>query len=368
MKDKINFIDMNEKLNHEEVYSLFKTHSLKRNKEISEKIKNFKSNMDFFKCYSNKDIKNLLNIFKLKLPENNDEFFSSFKSNIEQYIFCISQIILSIKVFLKTYDILTKIVIKAKNHLTKLKYENKLENYNQDYLFLYLDSLFKVSEKYLKFNNLNVSSLLNENISLFENTPKNTLFTKYSNEYKIDCFSNDEIDSSIYDNQSTPRFRSEPDIIFENQEKKNSSLENSIENNPPIKKDSILTLSKYIFDEKSFTTPQNTKIKFIESPIIKLRKKNTSTKKRIPKTENIDKNKNKRKIFYETNNKNNNKDYYRNLLEMIYKIYKKGLINSEEKIKLKKLTIEKSKKIEFLYYNIYLNSKKDKDTLTTEVK
>ena len=53
---------------------------------------------------------------------------------------------------------------------------------------------------------------------------------------------------------------------------------------------------------------------------------------------------------------------------MIYKIYKKGLINSEEKIKLKKLVIEKSKNIEYLYYNIYLNSKNDKDTLITEVK
>ena len=185
MKDKINFIDMNGKLNHEELYNLFKTYSFKRNKEISEKINNFKNNMDFFKFYSNKDIKNLLNIFKFKLSENNDELFSSFKSDIEQYIFCISQIILSIKLFLKIHDILTKIVINAKNHLTKLKYENKLENYNQDYLFLYLESLLKISKKYLKFNNLNDSTLLSDNISLFENIPNNTLFSKYSNEYRL---------------------------------------------------------------------------------------------------------------------------------------------------------------------------------------
>ena len=106
MKGKINSIDINGKLDREIIYNLFKTHSFKINKEISEKIDNFKYNMDFFEFYSNENIKNLLNIFKLS--ENNDELFSSFKSDIEQYISCISQIILSIKLFLKIYDILKK--------------------------------------------------------------------------------------------------------------------------------------------------------------------------------------------------------------------------------------------------------------------
>ena len=48
MKGKINFIDINGKLDREEIYNLFKTHSFKINKEISEKIDNFKYNMDFF--------------------------------------------------------------------------------------------------------------------------------------------------------------------------------------------------------------------------------------------------------------------------------------------------------------------------------
>ena len=99
MEDQINSIDMNGKLDRDELNSLFKTDSSKVNLEISEKIDNFKQNMDFFEYYSNKEIKSLLNIFKLELPENNDELFSLFKSDIEQYIFCISQIILSIKLF-----------------------------------------------------------------------------------------------------------------------------------------------------------------------------------------------------------------------------------------------------------------------------
>ena len=49
-------------------------------------------------------------------------------------------------------------------------------------------------------------------------------------------------------------------------------------------------------------------------------------------------------------------------------MYKTGLINSEEKIKLKQLVIKKSKKIEYLYYNIYSNSKNNKNTLANEIK
>ena len=99
MEDKINFIDISGKLNHEEIYNLFKTRSSKINKEISEKIDIFKKNIDFFEFYSNKNIKTLLNIFRFQISENNDESFSLFKSDIERYISCISQILLSIKLF-----------------------------------------------------------------------------------------------------------------------------------------------------------------------------------------------------------------------------------------------------------------------------
>ena len=368
MKDKINSIDMNGKLEREEIYNLFKTHSSKTNKEISEKINNFKHNIDFFEFYSNEDIKNLLNIFVLKLPEDNDENFSSFESDIEQYISCISQIILSIKLFLKTYDILAKIVTNAKNHLSTLKYENKLENYNQECLFSYLESLLKISEKNTEIYS-SPSTLLNSNVSSCEDTSKNFLFSKYSSGYKLDEFSNGETDSIVYENQPTPRFESESDEEFENQKKKNSKFKKTPENNSPTQKDSVLTLSKYVFVDEPIT-PQNHELKLCESPVVRPKKKKTSTQERKPRTEKFDNHINKRKISLETdrNNRNNNKNHYRNLLEMINKIYKRGLINSEEKVKLKQLVIKKSKKIEYLYYNIYTNSKNDKKALVTEVK
>ena len=328
MKGKINFINMNEKLNYEEIYDLFKTHSSKVNKEISKKIESFKFNMDFFKYYANKDIKNLLNIFELKLSD--DELFSSFKSDIEQYISCISQIILTIKFFLKTQDILTKMVINAKNQLSKLK----LKNSNQNYLFLYLESLLKISKKSLKY--YSSATTLNK-ISSIDDNSKNSSYPKFFS-HKIDGFSNNEIKSSIYDKLITPRFKSKEK--FENQEQKNSNLE--IENN---KDDSVFTLSDIVLDEESLTS-KNIEIKLIEPRIIM--KKNNYSKVRNQQAENQIKN--------------------IDLLEMINNIYKKGLINSEEKVKLKQLVIEKSKKIEYLYDNIYINSKNDKNKLESEVK
>ena len=368
MKDKVNSIDMNGKLDHEKIYNLFRTYSSKTNKQISEKIDIFKQNIDFFRFYSNRDIKNLFYIFELKLPENDDESFSSFKSDIEQYIYCISQIILSIKLFLKIQNILKKIVIDAENYLSTLKFKNKLENYNQDYLFLYLESLLKISDKDLKFYS-SASTLLMSNISSFEDSSKNSLFEKFPSEYKIDGFSKDEIEPVMLKNQPTPKFETESDEELENQEKNNSNSENSIGDNSPIKKESLLTLSKYVFAEKS-TTPHNIESKITGPSAFSQKIKNNYSKITIPQSENIDKVKKKRYIFSQNDLivKNHKKNHFRNLLEMINKIYKKGIINSEEKLKLKQLIIEKSKKIEYFYYNIYKKSKNDKNTLITEVK
>ena len=366
MKEKIKSIEMNGKLSLEEIYNLFKTHSSKTNIKIFENISNFQYNIDFFEFYSNKDIKNLLNIFELEIPKNNEEFFSSFKSDIQQYISCISQIILTIKLFLKTHDILKKLATNAKNHLSKLKHKKKIENFNQNYLFLYLDSLFKISEK----NNTtysNHSTLLSSNMSANEDTINNPFFPKKYNEYENDGFSIDEKELNIYDNQKTPRFGSESDDEFKNNEKKNSYLNELDENISPIKKDSELTLSNYVFAEEQFI-PQNHESKLIEPYIVEQKIKNCLTKGRMLQNENFDKYKNNRKKSFETDLINKNKNHYKNLLEMISNMYKTELINSEEKLKLKQLVIEKSKKIEHLYYNIYKNSINDKNSLVNEVK
>ena len=56
-----------------------------------------------------------------------------------------------------------------------------------------------------------------------------------------------------------------------------------------------------------------------------------------------------------------------NLLEMIKYIYRKGIINSEEKIKLKKLVIARSKKLENFYYNTYKSKEFDENNLKSKI-
>ena len=355
IENKTNFINVSGKLGQEEICNLFKSHSSKICKDILEKIDIFVHNMEFFEFYSDGDIKNLLNILKLKLPENNEEFISLVKSDIEDYISCISLIILSIKLFLKTEIKLEETVAKVINNMSKLKFENKIKNYDQDNLFLYLESLLKISEKNYK-SYLSASALLYFNISSLEVAPKNILYPTFSNEYKIKYFSNDEKEVILNDNQSTPKFK----FDFEKQEKINFNLENSTQDNFSIKTESIFTLSKYIFDEEP-TTSKNTESKFVEFLMDKTKMKKNfkneyDNKQKITSSET------------DINIKKNNKNYCLNLLEMIKKIYKKGLINSEEKVKLKQLVIDKSKKIEYLYYNVYKNSKNDKKMIISEVK
>ena len=350
MRDKINSIDISGELDHDKMYNLFRTHSSKANKEIFEKINIYKNTIDFFEFYSNKDIKTLLNIFNLKVSD--DEFFSPFKSDIKLYISTISQIILAIKLLFKSQEILTKIIINSKSILSKLKTKNNLENYYQDHLFIYLESLFNIPVKNPKFR-----TSTSTYFSSFDGYQKNLLFPKFYNGYTFDYFSNNGIESTLNDTPSTPRFELELNKEFENQEKKNSDLENHT-----IKKSSGLTFSNYVFAEESLTQ-KNT-----ESTVAKPKIKNSYTKERKIENANIHKEKRNKSSEIEPVIKNNKKNYYKNLLEMINKIYKNGFINSSEKLKLKEMLISKSKKIEYFYYNIYKNSKKDKEMLVTEVK
>ena len=66
-------------------------------------------------------------------------------------------------------------------------------------------------------------------------------------------------------------------------------------------------------------------------------------------------------------NDNSKEKTYENLLEMINNIYKKGIINSEEKVKLKQLVIAKSKKLKNLYFNIYKNNFIEQNVLRLKI-
>ena len=334
MEEVLNVLDITGEMKIDEVYSLLKTNSKKINSEISKKIKSFKKIDDFLNHYSNKtSLFELLNKVEFNSSKNYDELFSSFDSNVEKYISCFTQIIISIKLILETQEILKKIFLTSKQYLSKLKIEQQIENISEENLIFFIKNLLNISRTESPRNYLDSTSILR-----FESSD-----SKSSNSLYSQNFINDQIlkpSSSIvigktlkllYEEPCSTSFDLNPDSSIKN-------IENQNYQNINIKKESSLILS----GEQNINSVNDDKDIIMDE--------------RNDYIEN--------KIVY---NNSMNAKKYENLLEMINNIYKKCIINSEEKIGLKQLVIAKSKKIESLYYNNYRNKFIDENALRSEI-
>ena len=313
-----------------EIYNLLKTNSKKINSELSKKIKTFKKVDDFFNYYSNKTyLLKLLHKIEFISSKNYDELFSSFNSNIEQYIFCYTQIIISIRLILKEEELLNKIFLSSKKYLLKLKIEQQIENISQENLFFFTENLLDISGTQAARSGSNSPSLVRfDSCDAINNSPHHQ---KSLNDQILKSFSSNDIGKNIKllnEEPCTPTFASNSDKKFENCKKENCK-------NIYIRKDSALTLSGEL--------ESNPLDKIVEND-----KQNNFIGKK-----------------FEFNNTNEKK--YINLLEMINNIYRKNIINSEEKIRLKQLVIARSKKLENLYNNIYKNNFIDENVLRKEL-
>ena len=320
MINTIKFIDINNKLNIADLFSLLKTKSQKSNNEILSKLQNFNTFPDFCNYYINQDSIKYFNCLQKLIHDfsNENHTTSSFESTIEQYISCLTKIILLINLLFKIQEILNKISISSKNKLNTLKIKNQIENLNQESLFNLFDIFSNIYRD--DFRNNSSTSTTISNMSSLDLIPHYTSFKNYSSEKEVKKLENKaEIYDKIID---TPRFELELNTIIEEQ------IENLSENNKINIKDSALTLSQYIFDNE-----QNN---------------NNLGNGKEQKETDINK--------------------FLNLLIMINRLYKKDLINAEEKIKLKKMVLSKSIKIEKFYYDIYKNSDNDNEKLIQEIK
>ena len=320
MLNIIKNIDVNGKINTTELFTILKTKSQKSNVEIFSKIQNFNKFPEFFNYYLNKDSVKYFNCLHQFIHgfSNIDITSSSFETTIEQYISYSTKIILSINLLLKIHEILNKILISSKKKLNSLKIKNQIENTNQENFFNLVDIFSNISRPDFRCNSSTSTAISSMSSSDF--TQHNSSFKNYSSEKEIKKF---EANVEVYKEPSseTPRFEKELNSSID------ESIENLNENNKIYISDSVLTLSQYVFvDEKNNNV--NVKIKDKE--------------------------------------KDSNK--YENLLIMINNLYKKELINDEGKIKLKKMVISKSIKVEKFYYDIYQSPNKDKEKLIEEIK
>lgn len=347
MMDEINSLDIKGVVKLEKILPLFKTNSSNSNRIINEKIKTFQKTYDFLNNFTNVKTKHLLNIIDKEYSylSGKNCFNSKYDSKIDEYISCLVHIILSIKLLITTQEIINNILISSKNNLLKLKQENQIKNTNQENLITIIDNILTNLNKSEKLNNPILLS--NKRISSIKHVPK-IIFTKLSDK---------KIKPPI-EREPTPKFkhlRDESDSTI-TQKQNSSKIIRHINNS------SILTFSELLVDE----TPDKHANDKVDSNVITINKisshKNKNFKKlTLFKIENgIKKN-----LFTERNNKT---DIYRNLLEMIQSLYKKGIINAEEKINLKKKVIEKPENLEIFYYNFYKNKKNDYKVLSNEIK
>ena len=334
MQEILKVLDTKGGMKTKEIYSLLKTNSKKLNSEIIKKIKSFNKIDDFFNHYSNKtSLFELLNKVEFNSSKNYDETFSSFNSNIEKYISCFTQIIISIELILKTQGLLNKIFLSSKQYLSQLKSEKKIENISQDNLFFLIENLLDISGTKTSKNYSLSSPILK--FDSFDSINNNLLYLQnFISDQCLKLFSNDDFGKSVkilnYE-PCTPMFGSKSDNNVKNYEKEYCE-------NIRLKKNQSFTLS----GEQKINSLDN-------KDIVQDKREDDLISKNV-----------------ECNNSMNKKNF-KNLLEMINNMYRKCIINSEEKIKLKQLVISKSKKIENLYYNTYKNKFSDENVLRSEI-
>ena len=332
METILKVIEINGEMKTKEIFNLIKTNSQKINFEIIKKIEAFSKIDDLFNYYSNKTC---LLEFLNKVECNNDERFSSFDSSIDQYISCFTQIFIFIKLIFKIQEILNKVFLSSKQYLSKLKIEKQIENISQENLFFFIENFLHFSENKTPKSFSNSSSILS--FSSCDSINNNLLYHQnFLDTQSLKKFSSVDIEKTLkilYEEPCTPAFGSKTNKNFENQKKERKESSQNI----CLRKSSSLTLS----GEKEINT-------FKDNKIIVKNKRNSS----IPQ-----------KVLYN----NTNEKKYENLLKMINNIYRKGIINSEEKIRLKKLVIAKSKKLEKLYYNSYKTKFIGQNVLRSEI-
>ena len=424
--------------------------------EIASKLEKFETGSDFFKYYTNKDI-----YYMFELIEKSNLIFSdinhelNFKSKIDIYISCLSNIYLISNFISKNRIILNKAISDIKKKLDNFYSENqtdtniqkKINNYisgllgttnkkskKRNPLVLFNVNTFTKSDK-VKTDSPNICILNNKSnnvsteIKIIDHSINNSYLNQekthditnntnnYYNNYNYN-FNNDE-EHIIFD-LTTPQFPSkiiEDDINNTNNNEPNKNMlkqesinsiyiENGEESNKNfLKKESIhsyYTLgaksrdknkgsSKFSGQEKEkivskFSKPE----KKVSKEISKFKEfskeeknsnnfdnsieKTIKNKRTVTLKSNIKKNnhyqisddkfnnrndeeeikKSKKRTFSSTDLKSSKeKIMLKNLLVLINDIFKKKIIDSEQKLKIKQLIISKSKKLDYTYIMYY---------------
>ena len=383
----------------EELYHIYQTHSTKINKELLNKFKEFPIVTDFFKHYTNIDIDLLdenINSFFIQISSIADiSSLNTFESSAEQYINDFSQLYIVLNAICKINDSIEKIVTKINASLSKLyekhslnkEYQKKINEITKYMLStnvnkgnLSTNSTSDNSENSIE-HKIRVNKLLNfEKIELLKDLlkrdlknqrdkDKNNLNASQTDKNDLIHVKSDTCLAKEKSTENNERNSSPQLITVETIDSKlNEEKLNDKKNNENLD-DNILSndINEYITSvpRGSFLT----RIKHNKKRSIYQSCKNlTSETFRDAEVKNFQLREDEKLPFYESSEKlivNEDSKMYADLLEIIYELYQKDKITSEQKLKLKKLIIIKCPKILSVYKKF---QNLDSEKLTEELK
>lgn len=368
-----------EEIKTDELLHIYKTNSPEINNELHNKFHEFPSISDFFKHYTNIDLKLFnenINIFFFQIYSMSDiNSLNTFKSSVDQYITDFSQLYIVLNVICKINDSIEKIVTKIKASLPLLYEKHCLDKDYQN----------KINEIATYMLNTKINKGNYSSTSTLENSENSDEFKSKSNKLlnieKIELLK-DLLEKDLNNKSKpleTPRFEEDLTAIEEkskeNDEAQSNSKKSFKRNNSIDSKFSFMNSNQKIINEKTNEKESNNENENNNIISTNINDYITSIPKNsfFPKfnrckkrsrfmsckelnganyKSDISKNFNLKVPMNECSEKiivNEDSKMYADLLEIIFELYKNKKISYEQKVKLKKLSIKKCPKILNVY-------------------
>ncbi len=349
MFDFANSLELSEELKINDIYELFKTNSSEFNKMFLSNIQKYSNTQklishylknDIYRIYSSfNDIQSNLN--RIIYGENHEIFYSE----IETYILGSSKIILFLSLIQKTNQVLMNLLNSTKLYISDFYKNNNKESCMKSKIDLFINELINSSSHFQRsYSRRSTNDITNSSI-----------YVNLENKNNQEFLSTNKKDIIL--RSLTPKFKNEEE---NNITQKNGHNSNANDDNSKKSMDSSLTLQKlnFVQNDEGDNLKNNIKCSGDSSSSLDdkpkgfFHKKNKSQSIKFKKKDSLFKKKRK----YSSNSMDDNSvqngriKILAEILDIINIMFKKGKINSEQKINIKQIIISHPKII-FDKYN-----------------
>lgn len=365
MFDFTNSINLSEELKNKEIYNLFKTDSSEFNNKLSSALQKYQNIQQLINNYSKIDINHILNAF------NNISLISSQiinldnkninNSEIESYMFGISNILLFLCLIQKNNQLLINLITNVKLYVYNFFSNNKNESILKEKIDSFINDLINSSQMIEKrsYSRRSTNEVTNCSICMnFENKKKNPNFNL---DNKQDLFRS--FTPKFENNEEMKIPKNTPSIIEENIKISSSkNMDSSLTlqkmnfvqiNEEEIKKNKTIK----IFNTNNINKNVNDKIEHETKSFIRKKNKSQSTKVNI---KGCLINKSRKHSVNSVDNRYTQNERIKILAEILDSInilFKEKKINSNQKISMKQIIISNPKIIIDKFYQSLKNMK-----------